>query len=70
MELIFQTREFRNIIISNNTFKDLSYLGVYQKFLIDGVNLDISKNTFANLGMEGIYIDGNSFKNGAVKNTK
>jgi len=58
---------FRNIIISNNTFKDLSYLGVYQKFLIDGVNLDISKNTFANLGMEGIYIDGNSFKNGAVK---
>jgi PKD repeat protein len=58
---------FRNIIITNNTFKNLSYYGVYQKFLINGVNLTISKNTFANLGREGISIDGNSFKNGAVK---
>jgi PKD repeat protein len=57
---------FRSIIISNNTFKNLSYQGVNQKFLIDGVNSDISKNTFENLGLEGIYVDGNSFKNGAV----
>ena len=40
---------------------------MYQKFLINGANSDISKNTFENLGREGIYIDGNSLKNGAVK---
>jgi hypothetical protein len=58
---------FRNVLISGNTFSNLSRQAVYQKFLINGVNLKISKNTFANLGQEGIYIDGNSFKNGAVK---
>ena len=36
---------FRNIIISENTFSDLSHQGVYHKFLINGVNLNISKNT-------------------------
>jgi PKD repeat protein len=58
---------FRNIIISENTFSNLSYQGVYQKFLIKGVNLNISDNIFANSKREGVYIDGNSFKNGAVK---
>lgn len=57
---------FKNII-SKNTFSNLSHQGMYQKFLINGVNLDISKNTFENLGREGIYIDENSLKNGAVK---
>ncbi len=58
---------FRDIIIDNNTFSNLSNKGVYQRFLINGVNLNISKNTFSNLKQEGIYIDGNSFKNGVVK---
>jgi PKD repeat protein len=57
----------RNIIISDNTFSNLSRHGVYHKFLINGVNLNINKNIFANIGLEGIYIDGNSMKNGAVK---
>jgi PKD repeat protein len=57
----------KNILISGNTFSNLSHQGVYQKFLINGVNLNISKNTFANIKLDGIYIDGNSFKNGAVK---
>ena len=58
---------FRNIIISGNTFSNLSYQAVSQKFLINGVNLSISNNTFENIESEGIYIDGNYFKNGAVK---
>ena len=57
----------RNIIISNNKFSNLSNQGVNQKFLINGVNLTISENIFANIKYEGIYLDGNSFKNGAVK---
>lgn len=58
---------FKNILISGNTFSNLSYQGMYQKFLINGVNLNVSKNTFRNLKREGIYVDGNSFKNGVVK---
>ncbi len=58
---------FRNIIISENTFSNLSHQGVYQKFLINGINLTIYNNTFENIKPEGVYIDGNSFKNGAVK---
>ncbi len=58
---------FRNIIISENTFSNLSKQGLYQKFLIKGVNLNISDNVFANSKREGVYIDGNSFKSGAVK---
>ena len=57
----------RNILISENTFSNLSQQGVYQKFLINGVNLNVSGNTFSNIRLDGIYIDGNSFKNGAVK---
>ena len=58
---------YRNIIISGNTFSNLSHQAIYQKFLINGVNLNISDNTFENIKLEGVYIDGNSFKNGAVK---
>ena len=58
---------FRDILISGNTFSNLSHQGVYQKFLINGVNLEISDNTFTNIKQDGIYIDGNSFTNGAVK---
>jgi PKD repeat protein len=58
---------YRNIIISENTFSNLLNQGVYQKFLLDGVNLNISKNTFTNLKHEGIYIDGNNYKNSAVR---
>jgi uncharacterized membrane protein len=58
---------FRNIIISENTFGNLSRQAIYQKFLINSVNLNVSNNTFENIKLEGIYIDGNSFKNGAVK---
>ena len=57
----------RNIIISNNRFSNLSNQGVNQKFLINEVNLTISENIFANIKYEGIYLDGNSFKNGVVK---
>ncbi|MDR7666032.1 PKD domain-containing protein [Methanosarcina sp. Z-7115] len=57
----------RNIIISNNRFSNLSNQGMNQKFLMNGVNLTISENTFANIKYEGISLDGNSFKNGAVK---
>jgi PKD repeat protein len=57
----------RNIIISNNKFSNLSNQGMNQKFLMNGVNLTLSENTFANIKYEGIYLDGNSFKNGAVK---
>jgi PKD repeat protein len=57
----------RNVIISNNRFSNLSNQGMNQKFLMNGVNLTISENTFANIKYEGIYLDGNSFKNGAVK---
>ena len=62
-----QPESFRNIIISGNRFSDLSNEGVYQQFLIDGVNLEISDNTFENIREEGIYIDGKSFKNGDVE---
>jgi hypothetical protein len=58
---------FRNIIISGNTFSNLSRQGVDQKFLINGVTLDVFNNIFSNISMEGIYIDGDYFKNGAVK---
>ena len=61
------SESFRNIVISGNTFSNLSEQGVYQKFLINGVNLKISDNIFENVKREGIYIDGNSFKNGEVK---
>ena len=68
MEFIFRFKgSFRNILISGNTFSNLSHQGVYQKFLINGVNLNISNNTFTNIKRDGIYIDGNSFTNGAVK---
>ena len=62
-----QPESFRNIIISGNRFSDLSNKGVYQQFLIDGVNLEISDNTFENIREEGIYIDGKSFINGDVE---
>ncbi|MGI5991474.1 MAG: disaggregatase related repeat-containing protein [Methanosarcina sp.] len=58
---------FRDILISGNIFSNLSHQGVYQKFLIDGINLEIFDNTFENIKQDGIYIDGNSFTNGAVK---
>jgi len=48
-------------------FSNLSHQGVYQKFLINGVNLNISKNTFANIKLDGVYIDGNNFANNTVK---
>ncbi|MCB5288278.1 MAG: hypothetical protein LHW64_10825, partial [Candidatus Cloacimonetes bacterium] len=62
-----QPESFRNIIISGNRFSDLSDQGVYQKFLINGVNLEISDNTFENIKKEGIYLDGNSYTNGDVE---
>ena len=62
-----QPESFRNIIISGNRFSNILNQGVYQKFLINGVNLEISNNIFENIGREGIYIDGNYFKNGNVK---
>ena len=46
---------FRNILISENTFSNLLNKGVYQQFLIDGINLKISDNTFENMREEGIY---------------
>jgi hypothetical protein len=58
---------FRDILISGNTFSNLSHQGVYQKFLINGVSLEISDNTFENIKQDGIYIDGNSFTNSTVK---
>ncbi len=58
---------FRNIIISENIFSNLSHQGVNQKFLINGVNLEISNNIFANIKLDGVYIDGNNFTNNAVK---
>jgi uncharacterized membrane protein len=58
---------FRNILISGNSFSNLSDQAVSQKLLINGVNLDISDNAFENIKLEGVYIDGNSFKNGEVK---
>jgi hypothetical protein len=58
--------QIRNIIIVGNKFSNISNQAVCQKFLINGVNLNISDNTFKNIGEEGIYIDGSSFKNGKV----
>jgi len=58
---------FRNILISENTFSNLLNKGVYQQFLIDGINLKISDNTFENIREEGIYLDGNSYTNGDVE---
>jgi uncharacterized membrane protein len=58
---------FRNILISGNSFSNLSDQAVSQKLLINGVNLNISDNAFENIKLEGVYIDGNSFKNGEVK---
>jgi len=65
--VIFSGESFRNIIISGNEFRDISHQGVYQKFLINGVNLEISENTFENIIKNGICIDGNGFTNGTVK---
>ena len=62
-----QPESFRNIIISGNIFRNLSNKGVYQQFLIEGVNLKISDNAFENIKEEGIYIDGNSYTNGDVE---
>ncbi|WP_230629057.1 PKD domain-containing protein [Methanosarcina barkeri] len=58
---------FRNIIISGNSFSNLSHKGVYQKFRINGVNLNISNNRFTDIKLNGIHIDGNSFKSNIVK---
>ncbi|RPJ72948.1 MAG: hypothetical protein EHM20_13035 [Alphaproteobacteria bacterium] len=58
---------FRNIVISGNRFSNISDYGIYQKFLIDGVNLSILNNTFENVNQEGIYVDGNNLKSGIVK---
>jgi len=58
---------FRNILICGNSFSNLSDQAVSQKLLINGVNLNISDNAFENIKLEGVCIDGNSFKNGEVK---
>jgi uncharacterized membrane protein len=58
---------FRNILISGNSFSNLSDQAVSQKLLINGVNLNVSDNAFENIKLEGVCIDGNSFKNGEVK---
>jgi hypothetical protein len=58
---------FKNLIISENKFSNLSYQGYYQKFLLSGVNLNISNNTFENVKLDAIYVDGNSFTPVVVK---
>ena len=58
---------FKNLIISDNEFSNLSYQGYYQKFLLSGVNLNISNNTFENVKLDAIYVDGNSFTPVVVK---
>jgi len=58
---------YKNVIIDGNHFTNILNQGVYQKFLINGVNLKISNNTFENINLEGIYIDGNSFANEDAK---
>ena len=58
---------FQNIVISGNTFENLSSRGIHELFMTNGVNLDISDNSFRNIKSEGIFIDGNSFTNGVVK---
>ncbi|MDY0388584.1 MAG: PKD domain-containing protein, partial [Methanolobus sp.] len=62
-----QPESYENIIIDGNRFSNILNQGVYQKFLINGVNLKISNNTFENIKREGIYLDGNSFTNGDVE---
>ncbi len=54
------------LIIRNNTQNKGTY-GIDFLKKESFKNIIISENTFANLKREGVYIDGNSFKNGAVK---
>lgn len=57
---------FENIIITRNQFRNILYQGVYAKLSTNGINLKISNNNFEEIGRGGIYIDGNTFKNGEI----
>lgn len=61
------SKQYKNIIIDENRFSNLTSRGIDLAFTIDGVNLKICNNTFKNINNCAIYVNGNNYKNGPVK---
>ncbi|MDD3006964.1 MAG: hypothetical protein PHX30_05310 [Candidatus Pacebacteria bacterium] len=57
---------FKNIIISGNSFSNITEVGVSIKFYMEGTNIQISDNTFENVARGGIYLDVNGHTNGDI----
>lgn len=63
------SKQYKNIIIKDNKFSNLTGHGIKTEFSIDGVSEEITGNSFENVKGNSIYTDGHNYTNDKIKIT-